>query len=394
MPGWARGAHRDPFRACGDAPAALGEHFSGPLRAGPRRRTLVVVGQIGQSLDGRTATMTGHSHYINGSDGPRPSPPAARPSSMPWSSGSGRQVADDPLLTVRRVRGPHPVRVIIDPNRRLPALRAGRCATTASSASSSTREGNSPGFRASNASPLPVENSGGFRPRAILASLGRRGGVAADSHRGRLPGRSHAFSKRIVSNRLHVVVAPIILGGGLSGLALTPIARLRGGGAAAAHPHPPDRQRGAVRPAISAINGCRSARRKKVEGDRSAIAEAPGRQMGRRVRRATHRGKPGPRRPSQPRHWPSRPASRAGSLHRRVRTPSSEGPFRNRKTLPSPMPPLQPRRPGGPSAGPKPLSVSWWRLTASIIAASSRAGRREIDAGRRSSGARIERGAG
>jgi hypothetical protein len=30
---------------------------------------LVVVGQIGQSLDGRIATQTGHSKYINGPAG-------------------------------------------------------------------------------------------------------------------------------------------------------------------------------------------------------------------------------------------------------------------------------------------------------------------------------------
>ena len=44
------------------------ESIFGPLRAG-LVDDLMVVGQIGQSLDGRTATMTGHSHYINGSDG-------------------------------------------------------------------------------------------------------------------------------------------------------------------------------------------------------------------------------------------------------------------------------------------------------------------------------------
>ena len=48
--------------------ASKWDNIFGPLGAG-RIDDLVVVGQIGQSLDGRTATMTGHSHYINGSDG-------------------------------------------------------------------------------------------------------------------------------------------------------------------------------------------------------------------------------------------------------------------------------------------------------------------------------------
>ncbi len=41
----------------------------GPLRTGAID-DLMVVGQIGQSLDGRIATESGHSHYINGHGGP------------------------------------------------------------------------------------------------------------------------------------------------------------------------------------------------------------------------------------------------------------------------------------------------------------------------------------
>src|SRR5262249_56586987 len=48
-------------------PQPWGEMF-GPLRKGAVD-DLVVVGQIGQSLDGRIATKTGDSKYINGSAG-------------------------------------------------------------------------------------------------------------------------------------------------------------------------------------------------------------------------------------------------------------------------------------------------------------------------------------
>src|SRR3954447_16192710 len=44
------------------------EDLFGPLRHS-RVDDLVVVAQIGQSLDGRVATETGHSHYINGPAG-------------------------------------------------------------------------------------------------------------------------------------------------------------------------------------------------------------------------------------------------------------------------------------------------------------------------------------
>ena len=52
------------FRALnGPLPAPWEERF-GPLRQGTID-DLVVVGQIGQSIDGRIATVTGHSKYIN-----------------------------------------------------------------------------------------------------------------------------------------------------------------------------------------------------------------------------------------------------------------------------------------------------------------------------------------
>src|SRR3974377_1807139 len=55
------------FRAPPPLPAPWEERF-GPLKAGAVD-DLVAVGQFGQSLDGRVATETGHSHYINGPAG-------------------------------------------------------------------------------------------------------------------------------------------------------------------------------------------------------------------------------------------------------------------------------------------------------------------------------------
>ncbi len=81
---------------------------------------LIVIGQIGQSLDGRAATATGHSHYINGSDG-LDHLHRLRALVDAVVVGVGTAIADDPQLTVRRVAGENPARVIIDPNGRLPA---------------------------------------------------------------------------------------------------------------------------------------------------------------------------------------------------------------------------------------------------------------------------------
>ena len=95
------------------------EELFGPLRSGAVD-DLVVVGQIGQSLDGRVATTSGHSHYINGPAG-LAHLHRLRALVDAVVIGVGTALADDPQLTVRRVAGPQPARVVIDPGGRLPA---------------------------------------------------------------------------------------------------------------------------------------------------------------------------------------------------------------------------------------------------------------------------------
>ena len=91
----------------------------GPLRRG-QVDDLVVVGQCGQSIDARIATASGHSHYINGAEG-LAHLHRLRALVDAVVIGVGTALADDPQLTVRRVAGPNPARVVIDPNGRLPA---------------------------------------------------------------------------------------------------------------------------------------------------------------------------------------------------------------------------------------------------------------------------------
>ena len=83
----------------------------------------LVVGQIGQSLDGRIATESGHSHYITG--------PADRRRLHRLRAlvdavvvGASTVAADNPHLTVRHVEGEHPVRVVLDPRGRVSRDRA------------------------------------------------------------------------------------------------------------------------------------------------------------------------------------------------------------------------------------------------------------------------------
>lgn len=79
-----------------------------------------VIGQLGQSLDGRIATVTGCSRFINGDDGITHLH-RIRALCDAVVVGAGTAVTDNPRLTVRRTSGANPVRVVIDRKRRVPA---------------------------------------------------------------------------------------------------------------------------------------------------------------------------------------------------------------------------------------------------------------------------------
>ena len=95
------------------------EDIFGPLRKGAID-DLVLVGQCGQSIDARVATLTGHSHYINSEAG-LAHLHRLRALVDAVLIGVGTAIADDPQLTVRRVEGPNPARIVVDPNGRLPS---------------------------------------------------------------------------------------------------------------------------------------------------------------------------------------------------------------------------------------------------------------------------------
>jgi riboflavin-specific deaminase-like protein len=196
------------------------EELFGPLRAS-KVDDVVAIGQLGQSLDGRVATPTGHSHYINGPAGLNHLH-RLRALVDAVVVGIGTALADDPQLTVRRVSGPHPVRVVIDPNGRLPESArllvddgVRRIILTASGVRPSLPRG---------VEIVGLPTSGGqIAPAAILAALRERG-----LGRILIEGGADTVSRFLAAgclDRLHVVVAPIVLGSGRAGLTLPPIER-------------------------------------------------------------------------------------------------------------------------------------------------------------------------
>jgi len=181
---------------------------------------LLVIGQIGQSLDGRAATATGHSHYINGSEG-LDHLHRLRALVDAVVVGVATALADDPLLTVRRVAGPSPARVIIDPRGRLPASARAYCDDGVRRLVV-TAEGAAATPAGIERIALPAER-GLLDPPAILTSLAEHGLRRILIEGG--PATVARFLEARCLDRLHVVVAPIILGGGRSSLDLAPIAR-------------------------------------------------------------------------------------------------------------------------------------------------------------------------
>ena len=185
------------------------------------RADRIVLGQIGQSLDGRIATASGESKYINGQ--------AAlahlhrlRASVDAVLIGAGTLVADDPQLTVRFCDGKNPARIVIDPSGR--GIPGGRWLAS----DGALRLALSPTGKA------PVEcdevlafeppGDAPFDPRQIVQLLAERG-----LRRVLVEGGSRllsAFLDADALDRLHVMIAPVIIGSGRIGLDLAPLARL------------------------------------------------------------------------------------------------------------------------------------------------------------------------
>jgi riboflavin-specific deaminase-like protein len=190
------------------------------ILSAPRDRPLVVA-QLGQSLDGRIAIESGESRWIN-KQAALVHVHRVRAAVDAVVVGVGTVAADDPLLNVRHVPGRNPARVIIDPNGRLPP--SARCLLGDDGARRIVVRGvEAPLPEGVEALRLPC-NSGRLDPTAIVKGLFDLGLGSM-----LIEGGAHTISSFLAAralDRLHVLVAPVILGSGKPGLQLPPIARL------------------------------------------------------------------------------------------------------------------------------------------------------------------------
>lgn len=179
-----------------------------------------VVAQLGQSLDGRIATPTGASKYING-HGALDFLHHIRANVDAVVVGVGTVLADDPLLTVRRVPGKSPARIIIDPNGRLP--QTAKCLTSGDADVYVVSNGQN--YDSNTVKVLRIPSSGrGIDPHKIVAALFDRG-----LRRILVEGGANTVSRFLDAraiDRLYLLVAPMLLGSGQTGLMMPPIDQL------------------------------------------------------------------------------------------------------------------------------------------------------------------------
>jgi len=211
----------DPERPATAAAHQLAALF-GPLVLRPATAPLVLA-HLGQSVDGRIATASGHSHYIGG-DASLEHLHRLRAVVDVVLIGTETACLDRPRLTVRRVAGENPVRGVIDPRRRLPAdspvLTDGLAPTLVLTADGTPRRLTA----CAETVPVPTGSDGRLAPAAILAALAARGLTRVLVEGG--GGTVSRFLAGGCLQRLQLAVAPLIIGSGRPVLSLPVIDQL------------------------------------------------------------------------------------------------------------------------------------------------------------------------
>lgn len=160
------------------------------------------IGHLAQSLDGRIALPDGQSHWISGREDIVHTH-RLRALCDAVVVGAETVLHDDPKLTVREVPGAHPVRVVLDPRGRVPRSR--RIFSQAGSTLVIGPDGD-------------VDLGSEISPESLLEELASRG-----LRRVFVEGGGVTVSRFIragVMDRLHLAIAPVLLGRGRPSLQL------------------------------------------------------------------------------------------------------------------------------------------------------------------------------
>lgn len=211
--------------ATGEGGAELLFDIYAPLCVGASSRDLVV-GHLGQTLDGRIATLSGVSQFITGEEN---LVHAHRMRALFDAVLVGARTVreDDPRLTTRLVPGEHPTRVVLDPRRRLGSDRRVFQDETAPTLLFCAAGAAAGASRHGLAEVIGVEtHEGRLSCAAVLAELGKRG-----LRRVFIEGGGVTVSRFLQAralHRLHVAVAPMLLGSGRPSFSLPVVEDLSG----------------------------------------------------------------------------------------------------------------------------------------------------------------------
>lgn len=181
-----------------------------------------VLAQVGQSLDGRVATLSGDARDISGPDG-LAHLHRCRALVDAVIVGVGTVTADNPRLSVREVTGPSPVRVVIDCHAELTG--AERLLNDDGAPVVVVQGADAPRTHHRKAEIIRLaQGEAGLAPAEVLGALRSRG-----LNRVLVEGGARTIARFVSArlvDRLHVAVAPLIIGSGPSGILLPPVERL------------------------------------------------------------------------------------------------------------------------------------------------------------------------
>ena len=184
-----------------------------------------VIGHLGQSLDGFIATRSGDSLFVNGKENILHLH-RLRALCDAVIVGAETVAADNPRLTTRLVPGDNPVRVVLDPNRRLHSRYQLFCDGAAPTLLVCDRDlAESKGAHQGQTEVLGVSCNGGrldlseliqrLRERGLCVSFVEGGGIAVST-----------FLQAGLLDRLQIAVAPVLIGSGRPGVQVSATATM------------------------------------------------------------------------------------------------------------------------------------------------------------------------
>lgn len=196
-----------------------------PICSATAKRPMTLA-HLGQSLDGFIATHSGDSRWVTGEENVRHMH-RLRALCDAVIVGAGTVAMDDPQLTTRLVDGRSPLRVILDPARRLASSHRVFTDPTAETLYVCSRSLTRSDERSvGRAAVVGVEESrdGWIDAAELMALLRARGCTRVFVEGGGVT--VSAFLEANLLDRLHVTVAPLLIGDGKPAIRLPPRARI------------------------------------------------------------------------------------------------------------------------------------------------------------------------